>query len=102
MEEITLDKFEDEIKNCSAVIQFSGPGCTNCRMQEAIMDQLGTLYPEIKFFKLDITKAPDLARKHNVSTLPTVIFIKDNTLVDELIGLKPKPIVQKKLDEYFL
>ena len=83
------------------VIMFWADGCMNCKAMEPTFDALGEEFSVATFEKLNIKEAPDLVRQFEIMTLPTTVFLKDEVLVDKLVGLKPKIVVAKKIIELF-
>ena len=41
------------------------------------------------------------AEKYNITTLPTLVFEKDGREVGRLLGLRPKSLIVKKIQEVF-
>ena len=102
MREINQAEFE-EVCRGDALVVFGGAGCLNCRMQYAILDQLeaGMVEKGVEFCKIDTAGAMDLAAKFGVVTMPTLLLVKEGAIVETLGGLKPKPVIAKKLEEVF-
>jgi thioredoxin 1 len=99
MKEIQQNKFDAETKSGAAVADFFGSGCINCKMIEPALLSLEAENPNVKFIKIDTGKAAELVRKFGISTLPTLLFIKDGTVKQTLTGLKPRGILARAIDE---
>ena len=86
---IALDKdtFQAEVKEAKGLVlvDYWSESCEPCKalMPEvaALADKYG---PQVKFSKLDITKARRLAIAEQVLGLPTIILYKDGQKIDEL------------------
>ena len=86
---ITLDKeiFQAEVKDAKGyvLVDFWSEGCESCKelMPDvaALSEKYGT---QVKFTKLDITKARRLAIGEKVLGLPTIILYKDGQKIDEV------------------
>jgi thioredoxin 1 len=100
MKEITENDFEKETQAGSVVIEFFGDGCINCRMTEPVLNTLATENQNVKFIKIDTDKAAKLAEKYNISSLPTILFMKDGLLKQTLVGLKPRGVLSRTINEY--
>ncbi len=48
--------------------------------------------------KLNTDENQDIASQYGIQGIPTLLFIKDGKEVDRLVGVSPKPIIQKKID----
>lgn len=75
---------------------WSGPR----KMQGAILDKLA-LPPElegkVRVGKVDIDKAPALAVRFGVQTIPTLIVFKDGQAVDTTVGVTRADVLLEKL-----
>ena len=55
---------------------------------------------QINFGKVDIDQSLDIARKYDVSTVPTIIVFKDGDAVEKILGFMPKESLITKLKNY--
>ncbi|MDU5021965.1 MAG: thioredoxin family protein, partial [Clostridiales bacterium] len=69
--------------------------CGPCKMLSPVFEEIDQNVEEAKFLKVDIDKSLDLARRFEVTTVPTVIVFKDGKEADRLVGFIPK----QKLEE---
>jgi len=97
MKEIKTNEFEPEIQTGNVVVEFFGPGCGNCKMQEKIMEQIMPDFPDTKFLKLDVTTAKEIANQYKITTMPTLLVFNNGELKATLAGLKPKVVITKTL-----
>lgn len=86
---ISLDKntFEEEVLKHEGlvVVDFWSEGCEPCKALLPEVEELAYNYKEnLKFCKLDTTKARRLAIKEKVLGLPTIAIYKDGQKVDEV------------------
>jgi thioredoxin 1 len=84
-----------------SIIKFSGKGCVNCRVIAPIFEEIEKEYPDIVFKSVDADDAQELTEKYCVTSLPTLVFLKDGEIADKLVGLKPKSLIVKKIVEIF-
>ena len=101
MKEITQNQFTQETSSGNVVVMFSGATCPNCKIVERYLVDIQKTRPDIAFIKVNTTTAPELVTKFNIMSLPTLVFLKDNKSMGELVSLKPKPLIEKKLVESF-
>ena len=83
------------------IIEYFGAGCGNCKAFEPILKQLEAEHADIEFVKKNSDENHDDVEKYEVTTLPTLVFLRDGEYVDKLPGLKPKILVNKKIVEVF-
>ena len=97
---ITTDKTFDEMikKNPSAVIDCWAPWCGPCRMMSPIIDELAQEYAgKIVFGKLNVDENPEIAKRYNIMGIPTLLIVKNGSVVDRIVGVAPKPLIKSKL-----
>ena len=83
------------------ILDFWADGCGNCKMLEPILAQIENEYPDIKVTKLNIKDSEDLVIKYEVMSLPTLVFLKNGEAVGDMVGLKPKSLIARKIAEVF-
>lgn len=81
------ENFDEFIKDGVVVVDFFATWCGPCRMLAPIMDEVAAKMPQVKFGKVDIDKAPELARRFKIMSIPYVIVFKNGENVDHVIGL---------------
>lgn len=92
MLQITKDNFKAEVEehNGLVVIDLYADWCGPCRMLAPILASLENEYTDVKFCKINVDDEPELAKSFNVSSIPMIAFVKDNTFADLSVGLVPK------------
>ena len=64
-----------------------------------ILAELEEEYPEVKFCKINVDNDPELAKAFNVTSIPMVAFVNDNTFVDLSVGFVPKATLKKLVED---
>ena len=92
MLQITKDNFKTEVEEHQGlvVIDLYADWCGPCRMLAPILASLEGEYTDVKFCKINVDDEPELAKSFNVSSIPMIAFVKDNTFADLSVGLVPK------------
>jgi thioredoxin 1 len=76
------------------VVDFFAAWCGPCKLIAPVLDQLSTTYAgKVKFVKVDIDDAPEVADKFAVNAVPTLLFIKGGQEADRMQGAAPKPMI---------
>ena len=63
-----------------------------------VLEQLGEEQDKYKIVKVDIDKNPELTRAWNITTVPSVFFVKNGQVKDSAVGFLPKPVLEQKLN----
>jgi thioredoxin 1 len=100
---LTDANFETEIANAEqpVLIDFWAEWCGPCRMVAPILDALAEDYDgKAKIAKLNVDENPEVSRRFNIRSIPTLLLFKDGELKETAIGLRPKPQLEQLLDRY--
>ena len=95
---ITSENFESEVVNSGKtfLLDFWAPWCGPCRMLAPVIEELANEYDgKVKVGKVNVDEEGELAGHFGISSIPTVVVIKNKTIIDKSIGYVPK----SKLDE---
>lgn len=67
------------------VIEFYSPTCVHCKRTEAGLNEAAEELGKTAIIaKCDITSQPDLAKRYDVTALPTLLFIKNGDIKTSL------------------
>ncbi len=96
----TDSNFDQEAlqSNIPVIIDFWAAWCGPCRMIAPIIEELSEEYEgKIKVGKLDVDENQNTAIRYGVRSIPTVLFIKDGKVIDQIIGAVPKNVFVEKI-----
>lgn len=98
--EINEQEFNENVMNeeGTKVVDFSATWCGPCKMLSPVYEQIAEeMEDKAEFYKVDIDKSMALARKYNITTVPTVVVIKEGIEEERLIGFIPKEQLEEKI-----
>jgi len=96
----TDSNFDQEAlqSNIPVIVDFWAAWCGPCRMIAPIIEELSDEYEgKIKVGKLDVDENQNTAIRYGVRSIPTVLFIKDGKVIDQIIGAVPKSVFVEKI-----
>nr|AVA17404.1 putative Per a allergen [Periplaneta americana] len=74
------------------VVDFFATWCGPCKMIAPLLDKFSAEYSQVKFLKVDVDQLGDIAQKYSISSMPTLVFIKNGEEVTRVIGANPAAI----------
>lgn len=99
--EATDSNFATEVVGSQglAVVDFWAAWCGPCRIVAPSVEQLADAYKEkgVKVAKVDVDTNPSTAARFGIRSIPTILFFKDGKVVDQVIGVVPKELLEKKI-----
>lgn len=89
---VTNRNYEDEVLNSDkpVLIDFWAHWCAPCRMMAPVIDEIAGERPDVKVGKVNVDDEPELAAKFGITSIPTVVVMKNGVLAGESVGVKPK------------
>jgi thioredoxin 1 len=101
---VTDDSFTDQVEASKGlvIIDFWAVWCGPCRLIAPIMKDLADEYQGrgVTVGKLDVDHNPRVAARFGVRSIPSILFFKDGTHVDTVVGAVPKPFLERKIQEH--
>ncbi len=96
---ITKTNFES-IKNSEkpVLLDFFADWCGPCRMVSPIVDEIAEEREDIVVGKINVDEDPELAAAFSVSTIPTLVVMKNGKIVNQSSGARPKAQILALLD----
>ena len=81
-------------------VDFWAEWCGPCRMVVPIFDELSKEYDgKVKFAKVNVDDANEIAAKYNVFSIPTLIVFKDGEVLSQQTGASPKDALKSLIDK---
>ncbi len=98
---LTDADFDAQVKALPLVlVDFWAEWCGPCRMIAPILEELAGEYPDrLVVGKLNVDENRQTAARFGVRSIPTLMFFRDGSRVDQVIGAHPKATIKSKIDQ---
>jgi len=100
---LTDSTFDEEIGAATetVVVDFWAEWCGPCKMITPILDEIATEHAgKIKIAKLNVDDNPNVTRRFEVMSIPTLIVFRDGEPVRRMIGAKGKGQLMQELSDF--
>ena len=95
---LSADSFDETVKSPNLVlVDFWATWCGPCKIIAPVIEELAKEYAgKMTFAKVNTDENPDIASRHNIRGIPTLIFFKDGKILQQVVGPEPKSHLKSK------
>ena len=100
---LTDSTFDEEVRAAEApvIVDFWAEWCGPCKMIAPILEEIASEQQgKLTVAKLNVDDNPDVARRFDVMSIPTLIVFKDGEPAKRLVGAKGKGQLLQELAEF--
>ena len=81
-------------------VDFWAEWCGPCRMVSPVVEELANDYDgKVKFVKVNVDEANELASKYNIFSIPTLAIFKNGKLVNQQVGAASKDSYKNMIEK---
>lgn len=97
---ITKENFESVAKESAkpVLIDFWATWCGPCKMIAPIIEEIAGERDDIVVGKIDVDQEMELAMQFRITSIPTLVLMKNGAVAATLVGYRPKADILKLLD----
>ena len=83
------------------VVDFWSNGCVPCKQLGRVLQQIAEELPgTVPIGTVDVRENPQLVKRWNVESVPTLLFFKDGALVETRTGVDRRQVIKKLIEAH--
>jgi len=77
------------------VVDFWAAWCGPCRAIAPVLEELAEASEgRVTLMKVNVDESPGLAARYEIRSIPTILFVKEGTVVERVVGAVPRAVLQ--------
>ena len=95
MEKLTAENLE-ALEKRTVLVKFGATWCGPCKMMDKILINVAKKYesdPSVTVLSVDVDEQPEIAKDYNITSVPTMVFLKNSLTCERFEGIKSEKVV---------
>ncbi|MEP6468692.1 MAG: thioredoxin [Chloroflexota bacterium] len=87
----------------TAIVDLWAPWCGPCRFVAPVLAHLSREFAgRLKVVKVNVDENPQIARRFEARSIPTLVVLQNGREVDRIVGAMPKPELTVRISPYLI
>jgi len=101
--DLTDSTFDEEVNGAEqlVLVDFWAEWCGPCKLIAPVLAELAAEHPDtLRVVKVNVDDSPDVARRFEIMSIPTLMLFKEGVAKKRLVGAKGKQQLLQELQEF--
>lgn len=98
--DIVSNNYDEYVVNNKdiVILEFGATNCGPCKILNSVLEEIEKENTNITIGKVNIEDSSDIAIKFGIMSIPSMVILKDNKVIEKINGLKEKEFIEKLIN----
>ena len=94
---VTSANYDEFTRTGTVLLDFWAPWCGPCRMVGPIVEEIAGSRTDVRVGKVNVDEEMELAVRFGVSSIPTLVVLRDGQVKTQAVGYRPRAEIEALL-----